>query len=152
MVEERSYLVRAKDEDWVVVLKYETTDFSKHPGLIEAKLNTDRIVPFLAMYDAERRIAIVDERAPVWYKELAVLHEMMCCGRQFEQLLGSIPNPTLRCREIERLVTDNAREYRNEYCIIRTRMFDFILRNNLIAPDFRDGAQATQTMLILAGK
>lgn len=152
MTEERSYLVRAKGENWVVMLKYETTNFSKHPDLVKSGLHMDRIVPFLAMYDALRGITIVDERAPKWYKELAALHEMMCCGCKFAELLGSIPTPILRCREVERLVTDNAGEYRDEYCKIRTRMFDFILRNNLIAPDFRDGAQATQTMLILAGK
>ena len=152
MTEERSYLVRANGEDWVVKLKYETTNFSKHPALIKSGLHKDRIVPFLAMYDALRDITIVDERAPKWYKELAALHEMMCCGRKFEELLSSIPNPILRCREVERLVMNNAGDYREEYCKIRTRMFDFILQNNLIAPDFRDGAQAAQTMLILADK
>ena len=71
--------------DTVIVVNYEEADFTE-----ALKGYADCDTTYLVRYDSSNNCAIVDQSAPEWYKGLAALHEMICCGHFFEDLVPNI--------------------------------------------------------------
>ena len=128
-------------------IAYETTNFRNHPELIKLGINEEDSARFLAMYDPETGKTWVDERAPQWYRRMAALHEVICCGERLEGLIPNLPpkGDPRHCREVEKFVIRTAGYNQMEYIIYRRRMFNFLLTNNL-NPD-RDMLECTLDML-----
>ena len=106
---------------------------------------------YLIRYDEEKDIAIVDTNAPQWYKELAALHETICCGGKYEDLVPGLTSvaPEERCSRIERFVLLNAGENRQAYILARIDMFRMLLDKKLCDDKFRPNIKHTLDVLIL---
>ena len=100
----------------------------------------ENLADSLINYNEDANVAIVDERAPLWYAKWASLHEAFCRGEATEICGEHLPEKgnKCRCREVERiLLTKMPPEYRNEYRRKRIAMFKTLLRLNL-TPDLDD--------------
>lgn len=110
-------------------LEYETMCFRDDPALRSRGAENHPAVVYLARYNKGK--VYVDERAPKWYQELAVLHEIICCGRQHEDLCELSESLIKRCANVEELVLMNAGEHAKRYIFERKRMLEFISTYNL---------------------
>ncbi len=96
-----------------------------------ANYNTELLV----RWDPKEHIAIVDVNAPEWYKPLAALHEMICCGREFEELVPNLVVNGLRCEHycacIEKFCLNAAGIDRTRYAFARREMFFILIEKHL---------------------
>lgn len=116
-------------------LEYETTCFRDNPVLRSKGVENHQAVIYLVMFNQGK--VYVDERAPQWYQELAALHEIICCGKQHEEICELSGEPIRRCSEVENVVLMNAGEHRSRYIYERARMLDFISDHNLVSLEMR---------------
>ena len=112
-----------------ILLVYETTCFRNDPTLRARGAENHPAVPYLTKFDKGK--VYVDERAPQWYQELAALHEIICCGKQYEDICELSDELIRRCANVEEIVLMNAGEHRNRYVFERKRMLEFISTYNL---------------------
>ena len=114
-------------------IEYELANFSEDTYLRQLGIADDSAVRLLARYDNERHTTVVDERAPQWYRRMAAMHEVICCGGLHESLIRDLPPHTdpRRCREVEKFVVRLAGFHRYEYIIYRRQVFTFMLQNHL---------------------
>ena len=114
-------------------IEYELVNFSEDTYLRQLGIADDSTVRLLARYDNEQHIAFVDERAPQWYRRMAAMHEIICCGGLYESLVNNLPPSTdpRRCREVEKFVLRLAGFHRYEYIVYRRQVFTFMLQNHL---------------------
>ena len=127
--------------DTVIVVNYEEADFTE-----ALKGYADCDTTYLVRYDSGNNCAIVDQSAPEWYKGLAALHEMICCGHFFEDLVPNInkADQDHRCMCIEKFIIDSvADEWAYPYAISRENMFKILLSNNLCTAEFRTSISKT---------
>lgn len=116
-------------------LEYETTRFSKDPTLRSRGVENHPAVTYLARYSKGK--VYVDERAPEWYQVLAALHEIICCGRQHEDICEMSDDLIKRCANVEEVVLMNAGENAKRYIFERRRMLEFISIYNLTSLEDR---------------
>ncbi len=121
----------------------EEADFSQYLGEV------DYPTEYLVRYNIRTRKIFVDIDAPEWYKELAALHEMVCCGHRYERLIPALSytNPNQRCACIEEFIIKHAGEHRQEYIEKRLAMFKSLLDNDLCATSFRTSVENTIAFL-----
>lgn len=118
-----------------ILLEYETTRFRNDPALRSRGAENHPAVAYLTKYDKGK--VYVDERAPQWYQELAALHEIICCGKQHEDICALSDVPLKRCADVEELVLMNAGEHRSRYIFERERMLEFVSTYNLTSLEDR---------------
>ena len=91
---------------------------------------------WLVQYDKHRNCATVDKDAPTWYIELATLHEMICVGGLYEDIVNKalrngIEEGIHRCESVERFILKIAGIHRQDYIEARIKMFELILEKHL---------------------
>ena len=118
-----------------ICLEYETTCFRDDPALRSRGVENHPAVVYLARYNKGK--VYVDERAPEWYQELAALHEIICCGRQHEDICEISEDLIRRCANVEEVVLMNAGENAKKYIFERKRMLEFISTYNLTSLETR---------------
>ena len=132
----------------ILYVEYEECNFKevyfKHIDEIDPK--------YFIRYDKEKNLAIVNNTAPQWYKELAALHENICCGHKYEDMVSGINDvkPEERCARIERFVIQNAGANKQSYILARISMFKILLDNNLCDESFRPSIKNTLDLLMLS--
>lgn len=110
---------------------------------------------YLVRYDPVEKCAIVDRGAPEWYKPLAALHELICCGRQYEEYVPGLVELYAdghklcknHCSQIERYIIEIAGEHARDYVLARREMFKSLLDYDLCEADFRE--QVTKSLEML---
>jgi len=114
---------------------YKEVNFSQEPILIAKGIQNSPEVKYLVKYDAASETVYVDERAPVGYKKLAALHEIICCGHHFEDWAGvEGDDSSQRCRRVEKAIFEKGHflfDRLHEYFFGRLDMFRFLLENNI---------------------
>lgn len=132
--------------DEVLEVKYETEKVQKYFE------NKSFDVQFFVRYDQENNCVYVDEGAPEWYKLLAALHEMICCGHSFNDLVPKLNevDDEHRCACVEKFVIDLAGEYREKYISARILMFTTLLDQKLCSKENRRMIEKTLEYLTLA--
>ncbi len=76
----------------------------------------------------------VDERAPVWYRHLATMHEYICMNRENCDILPDIPDGDDRCAKIDLALVEKLRddpELGSDYLFARREMFELLIRAKL---------------------
>lgn len=116
-------------------LEYETMCFRDDPALRSRGVENHPAVVYLARYNKGK--VYVDERAPEWYQVLAALHEIICCGRQHEDICEISEDLIRRCANVEEVVLMNAGENAKKYIFERKRMLEFISTYNLTSLETR---------------
>ena len=100
---------------------------------------------YLVRYNHDRDCAIVDKYAPTWYKKLASLHEMICCGEHFREFVPDISEASEdeSCCLIEQYVISIAGPYRRDYILARAQMFRTLLKYKLCSKEYEPRIKRT---------
>ena len=122
-------------EDRKVEIPYQEEDLSQHPMLKQLGISDNEAVKYLVLYDNATSGITVDKRAPIEYKELAVLHEAVCQGHQHEDWAGvQNDNSEYRCSHIEENIFEECIFMQNydlsDYFRKRALMFSFLIKYN----------------------
>ena len=132
-------------DDEVLEVKYDTERVRKY---FESE---DFDVQYFVRYDHEKECVYVDEDAPEWYKIFAALHEMICCGHNYEDLVPKIDEVDAdhRCMCVEKFVISLTGEYRDKYISARIMMFTTLLDCRLCSEENRKGIEKTLEYLTI---
>lgn len=103
--------------------------------LVIKQLNIENPI-WLIGYSRKDNTATADTNAPTWYIDLAVLHEMICCGNCYTDAINrltdfNIADDQHRCAETERFILSIAGQHRAAYIKARIQMFELILDKRL---------------------
>ncbi len=116
-----------------MVIRYRLRSWSS--TLVIKQLNIENPL-WLVSYSHKDNTATADTNAPTWYINLAVLHEMICCGDCYTDVINrltdfNIADDQHRCAETERFILSIAGQYRTAYIKARIQMFELILDKRL---------------------
>ncbi len=103
--------------------------------LVIKQLNIENPI-WLIGFSRKDNTATADTNAPTWYIDLAVLHEMICCGNCYTDVINrltdfNIADDQHRCAETERFILSIAGQHRAAYIKARIQMFELILDKRL---------------------
>ncbi len=112
-------------------IKYRPRDWTKSQLVRECNL-TD-IAKWLVFYDFMDKFTYVSEDAPSWYVDLACLHEEICIGGRYDDIL-KLPSSDFRRKGVEEFILSIAGEHREEYIRARIEMYEQLLEKKGYAP------------------
>lgn len=123
-------------EIYPVNIRYRLKDYSN--SIVLKKLEIDD-PKWLVQYDRHAVAAVLDASAPTWYIELAALHELICVGGYYHDLVEKIVNGGVvegdrHCESVERFILEVSGKHRAEYIAARIEMLDLILQKGLNRP------------------
>ena len=127
-----------------VQIKYRPRDWMKLPFVRERNLTG--ITKWLVSYDFMGKFTYVSEDAPSWYVDLACLHEEICIGGRYDDILDLPPGDS-RCRGVEEFILSIAGEHREEYIRARIDMYEQLLEKKGYAPGMDTRMRCTLAML-----
>lgn len=138
-----------------VVIPYDELDFTELPVLKDLKIEDDEAVRFLVYYSGVGGAIFVDKRAPDEYKKLAVLHETICQGGNYEDWAGvEVGSIKSKCSMIDYAIYKKLCGFYDvdEYLRCRLKMYRFLIINN-INPTLNDRFLLSVDMIegLLAG-
>lgn len=102
---------------------------------------------WLVAYSEKGKFAFVDTFAPEWYINLAALHEMICMGDYYQDLVPGLDDSDHRCEAVERFILSIAGEHREDYIRARHAMFGDVMGHNACNPKMRPRMTHTAAML-----
>jgi len=143
-VVKREMHVNVDGEDKVITVQFATRDWASMEAV---KLLGLEHPQWLVAYDKEQGCALIDWMAPLWYMELASLHEMICVGGCYQDLVPDLDDSDHHCEAVELFILSIAGEHREEYIRARHAMFNDVLGHNACAPDMRQRMMHTLVML-----
>ena len=114
-----------------VLIKYHPRDWTKSPLVRERNLTG--IAKWLVSYDFMGKFTYVSEDAPSWYVDLACLHEEICIGGRYDDILD-LPPGDFRRKGVEEFILSIAGEHREEYIRARIDMYEQLLEKKGYAP------------------
>lgn len=127
-----------------VLIKYHPCDWTKSPFVKERNLAS--ISKWIVNYDMMNKYTYVSKDAPSWYVDLACLHEEICIGGRYDDILDLPPGDS-RCRGVEEFILSIAGEHREEYIRARIDMYEQLLEKKGYAPGMDIRMRCTLAML-----
>lgn len=148
MVEKRMHII-FNGISYEVAIRYRIKDWKS--SIVMEQLGI-KDPTWLMQYDKHCNCATVDKDAPNWYIKLATLHEMICVGHLYGDIVSEIMQEDIQegahhCESVERFILKIADEHRQEYIEARIKMFELILEKRL-NPTMQDEVKNTLAMLI----
>ena len=136
--------VNIDGEDVTLEVRYKTCPWGHDVAVKQLGLEHTK---WLVAYSEKGKIAIVDTFAPEWYINLAALHEMICMGDYYQDLVPGLDDSVHRCEAVERFILSIAGEHRADYIRARRSMFGDVMEHNACNPKMRPRMERTVAML-----
>ena len=113
------------------LIKYHPCDWTKSPFVKERNLTS--ISKWIVNYDMMNKYTYVSKDAPSWYVDLVCLHEEICIGGRYDDILD-LPSGDFRRKGVEEFILSIAGEHREEYIRARIDMYEQLLEKKGYAP------------------
>ncbi|MBO4855352.1 hypothetical protein J5500_03040 [Candidatus Saccharibacteria bacterium] len=144
IVVKREMHVNIDGKEMTLEVRFETRNWGSDVAVKQLGLKHTK---WLVAYSEKGKFALVDTLAPTWYINLAALHEMICMGDYYQDLIPGLDDSDHRCEAVERFILSITGEHRADYIRARHAMFGDVMGHNACNPKMRPRMLRTAVML-----